>query len=106
MGFRRLRSGAGLTTWDRSTARWRIEASCSFPRAASTPDVEGFIEAVIERWGVPGGIVADRYKEAELYDALNAARVPARSRHVARNGVEVTVRRTSEDSGRLSSRGR
>ena len=43
-----------------------------------TPDVEGFIEAVIERWGVPGGIVADRYKEAELYDALNAARVPTR----------------------------
>lgn len=33
---------------------------------------------MIERWGVPGGIVADRYKEAELYDALNAARVPAR----------------------------
>ena len=43
-----------------------------------TPDVEGFIEAVIERWGVPGAIVADRFKGAELYDALNAARVPAR----------------------------
>ena len=43
-----------------------------------TPDVEGFIEAVVERWGVPGAVVADRYKEGELYDALNAARVPAR----------------------------
>ena len=43
-----------------------------------TPNVEGFIEAVIERYGVPGAIVADRYKEAELYDALNGARVPAR----------------------------
>ena len=43
-----------------------------------TPDVEGFIEAVIERYGVPGAIVCDRYKEGELYDALNAARVPAR----------------------------
>ena len=43
-----------------------------------TPDVEGFISAVVEQWGVPGAIVADRYKEGELFDALNAARVPTR----------------------------
>ena len=52
-----------------------------------TPDVEGFIEAVVERWGVPGAIVADRYKEAELYDVIERGAGSGASRHAARDGL-------------------
>ncbi|MYA44635.1 MAG: hypothetical protein F4087_12225 [Gemmatimonadetes bacterium] len=43
------------------------------------PDYGQFIDDVLGRWGVPSVIVGDRYKEAELRDALDAGRMPRRS---------------------------
>ena len=42
------------------------------------PDYGSFIGEVLGRWGVPSAIVADRWKEGELRDALDAARMPPR----------------------------
>ena len=43
------------------------------------PDYGQFIGDVVGRWGIPSVIVGDRYKEAELRDALDAGRMPRRS---------------------------
>ena len=40
------------------------------------PDVGMFLRAALERWGVPSVIVADRWRESELRDALEAAAYP------------------------------
>lgn len=40
------------------------------------PDYGQFVADVIGRWGIPSVIVADRYKEPELRDALDAGRMP------------------------------
>ena len=39
------------------------------------PDYGEFVRQVVDRWGAPSAIVADRYKEAELRDALDAGRM-------------------------------
>lgn len=40
------------------------------------PDVSVFLRESLERWGAPGCIVADRWRAAELRDALEAAACP------------------------------
>ena len=39
------------------------------------PDYGAFVGEIVARWGVPSVIVADRYKEPELRDALDAGRM-------------------------------
>ena len=39
------------------------------------PDYGEFVRQVVDRWGAPSVIVADRYKEAELRSALDAGRM-------------------------------
>ena len=39
------------------------------------PDYGAFVSEIVARWGSPSVIVADRYKEAELRDALDAGRM-------------------------------
>ena len=40
------------------------------------PDVGEFLRVALDRWGVPSVIVADRWREHELRDALEASGVP------------------------------
>ena len=42
------------------------------------PDYGQFVGQVLARWGVPSAISADRYREAELRDVLDAGRMPPR----------------------------
>ena len=39
-------------------------------------DIAELLQAALTRFGPPARVVADRWREAELYDALNAAGVP------------------------------
>ena len=48
------------------------------------PDYGQFIGELLARWGVPSVIVSDRYKEAELRDALDAGRM--------RRGLPLVIR--------------
>ena len=62
------------------------------------PDYGQFVADVLARWGSPSVIVADRYKENELRDALDAGRM--------RRGLPLVIRGTgwkdgSEDVRRL-----
>ena len=41
-----------------------------------TSDVTLLLQAALDRWGPPARIVADRWREGDLRDALEAARVP------------------------------
>ena len=41
-----------------------------------TVPVDALLREVLARWGTPGAIVADRWREAELRDALDAAQFP------------------------------
>ena len=40
------------------------------------PDYGEFVRDVLARWGAPGVIVCDRYREGELRDALDSGRMP------------------------------
>ena len=41
-----------------------------------TVPVAGLLGAALDRWGRPAVVVADRWREGELRDALEAARIP------------------------------
>ena len=42
----------------------------------SAVSIAGLLEAALDRWGRPVALAADRWREAELRDALRAARIP------------------------------
>lgn len=67
---RGLRDGIGRLYKDMAN---RDELLISGRRVASIP---GLLKAVLERWGRPGAIVCDRYREGELRDALEAVKFP------------------------------
>ena len=45
--------------------------NCSWP-AIQVSDVRELLTEALERWGTPAGVVADRFKKAELIGHLNA----------------------------------
>ena len=45
--------------------------------AGAAVDIEALLQAALERFGRPDRIVADRWREAELRDALDRAGVPS-----------------------------
>ena len=50
------------------------------------PDYGQFLGEVLGRWGPPSVIVCDRYREGELRDALDSARMPPGRPVIARGG--------------------
>ena len=50
-------------------------------RRPESVDVSELLAVALERFGRPGTVVADRWREKELADALNAAQVPAADLH-------------------------
>ena len=67
---RGLRDGVGRLYKDMHA---RGELLIAGRRVASIP---GLLQAVLTRWGRPGAIVCDRYREGELRDALEAVKFP------------------------------
>ena len=67
---RGLRDGVGRRYLDMKTRNEIILAP------GRVPDIKVLLGEVLARWGPPAGIVADRWKAAELQDALEAARFP------------------------------
>ena len=50
------------------------------------PDVSLFVSEVLGRWGLPSVVVCDRWREAELRDALDGAGIPRRPVEVRGQG--------------------